>query len=100
MTYKLDKAPFNYFYRLYQYENRTVTQQVLNLSSIERKKIIAFLENNAKPKNANYQYDFFYNNCATKIRTVLDTVFPDKISYNKDHITTTFTIRILTEFFL
>ncbi len=95
MTYKLDKASFNYFYRLYKYENRTVTQQVLNLSSIERKKLIAFLENNAKPKNANYQYDFFYNNCATKILTVLDTVFPNKIIYNKDHITTSFTMRDL-----
>jgi hypothetical protein len=95
MTYKLDKASFNYFYRVYQYENRTVTQQVLNLSSIERKKLIAFLENNAKPKNANYQYDFFYNNCATKIRSVLDTVFPNKISYNKNHITTNFTMRDL-----
>ncbi len=95
MTYKLDKSPFNYFYRLYKYENRTVRQQVLNLSSIERKELIAFLENNAKPKNANYQYDFFYNNCATKIRSVLDTVFPNQIVYNKDHITTNFTMRDL-----
>jgi hypothetical protein len=95
MIYKLDKAPYNYFYRLYEYENRAVKKQVLNLNSSQRKKLIAFLENNAKPENASYPYDFFYNNCATKIRSVLDTVFPNEIIFNDEHISTSFTMRDL-----
>ena len=95
MSYKLDKANYKYFYRLYEYENREVKKQTLNLTSQQRKKIISFLENNAKPENATYQYDFFYNNCATKIRSVLETVFPNEIIFNNDHITTSYTMRDL-----
>lgn len=95
MSYKLDKSNYKYFYRLYEYENREVKKQSLNLTSQQRKKIIAFLENNAKPENATYQYDFFYNNCATKIRSVLETVFPNEIIFNDDHITTSYTMRDL-----
>ncbi len=95
MSYKLDKAPYNYFYRVYEYENRTIKKQELNLTSSQRKKLILFLENNAKPENATYQYDFFYNNCATKIRAVLDTVFPNQIIFNGNHIKTSYTMREL-----
>ena len=95
MSYKLDKANYKYFYRLYEYENREVKKQTLNLTSQQRKKIISFLENNAKPENATYQYDFFYNNCATKIKSVLETVFPNEIIFNNDHITTSYTMRDL-----
>jgi len=95
LYYKLDKIPYNYFYRIYQDENREVKKQVLNLSLEQRKKLTLFLENNAKPENATYQYDFFYNNCATKIRTVLDVVFPDEIIIKDNHITTSFTMRDL-----
>jgi len=95
LYYKLNRSPYNYFYKLYQHENRGVKKQVLNLTIAQKNKLIAFLENNAKPKNATYQYDFFYNNCATKIRSVLDEVFPDEIIFNEDHITTTYTMRDL-----
>jgi hypothetical protein len=95
LYYKLDKAPYNYFFRVYQHENREVKKQVLNLSLEQRKKLTSFLENNAKPENATYQYDFFYNNCATKIRAVLDEVFPNEIVIKDNHITTSFTMRDL-----
>jgi len=95
LFYKLDKTPYNYFLRQYQYENREVKKQVLNLSFEQRKKLILFLENNAKPENATYQYDFFYNNCATKIRAVLDEVFPNQIVIKDNHITTSYTMRDL-----
>jgi len=95
LYYKLDRVPYNYFYKQYQNENRAVKKQVLNLTIAQKNKVIAFLENNAKPENATYQYDFFYNNCATKIRTVLDDVFPNEIVFNDDHITTSYTMRDL-----
>lgn len=95
LYYKLDKAPYDYFYQQYQYENRAIEKQVLNLTSKQRKKLISFLENNAKPENATYQYDFFYNNCATKVRTVLDEVFPNDIVIKNNHIITSYTMRDL-----
>jgi len=95
LYYRLDRAPYNYFYKQYQNENRAVKKQVLNLTITQKNKLIAYLENNAKPENATYQYDFFYNNCATKIRSILDEVFPNEIIFNDDHITTSYTMRDL-----
>jgi len=95
LYYRLDKMPTNYFYQINKSENREIKKQVLNLTLEERKKLILFLENNAKPENATYQYDFFYNNCATKIRAVLDEVFPNEVVIKDDHITTSYTMRDL-----
>jgi len=95
LYYELGKAPYNYFLENYKNENREVKKQVLNLSLEQRKKLISFLENNAKLENATYQYDFFYNNCATKIRDVLNEVFPGELILKDNHINTSFTMRDL-----
>ena len=95
LIYKLGRTRYDYFYEQYEYENREVKEQILNLTNTQEKKLAAFLEINAKPENTRYQYDFFYNNCATKIREVLDIVFPNLISYSNKHITTSYTLREL-----
>lgn len=95
LYYKLDRAPYNHFYNQYYNENRAVKKQILNLTVSQKNKLISYLENNAKPENATYQYDFFYNNCATKIRTVLDDVFSKELIFKDDHITTSYTMRDL-----
>ena len=95
LIYKLGRNRFSNFYEIYQSENRAVSEQVLNLSTLQKKQLIAFLEHNAQPENASYKYDFFYNNCATKIRSVLEGVFPNQIVFKDDHITTAYTMRQL-----
>ncbi len=82
LYYKLGYNSYYNFIRQYEYENRSVFEQTLNLTSDQREKLVAFLQNNAKPENATYQYTFFYNNCATKIRDVLETVFPEQITFH------------------
>ena len=89
LTYQLSTTNFHYFLREYQYENRWVKAQVLNLNQQEVKAIFLFLENNAKPENRAYQYDFFYDNCSTKIEEVIKTVLKDNIEFNNSHIKTT-----------
>jgi len=74
LLYDLSSYPFYYFLRNYQQENRTITEQVLDLSTSEKQHFYNFLENNAKPENKKYLYDFFYDNCATKIRDVTTNV--------------------------
>ena len=95
LIYKLGRNRFSNFYETYYSENRAVSEQVLNLSTLQKKQLIAFLEHNAQPENASYKYDFFYNNCATKIRSVLEGVFPNQIVFKDDHITTAYTMRQL-----
>jgi hypothetical protein len=88
LTYLLSTGSFNNFLRIYQYENRWVKAQKLNLKTEEVQGIFDFLENNAKPQNRSYQYDFFYDNCATKIEDVIRTVLKDKVTFPNDHIIT------------
>jgi len=97
LTYFLSTSEFTRFLRMYQYENRWVKTQVLNLSTEEVKQMYLFLENNAKPENRDYQYDFFYDNCSTKIEDVVKTVLKDKVTFSNNHINTSKTHRELID---
>lgn len=88
LTYQLSTTNFNYFLRIYKYENRWVKAQLLNLNMLETQKVFNFLENNTKPENKNYQYDFFYDNCSTKIEEVIKKVLNNNVTFNNNHITT------------
>ncbi len=87
LTYFLSTSDFVRFLRVYQYENRWVKLQLLNLSSEEVQAIYEFLEENATVENRNYQYDFFYDNCSTKIEAVIKTVLKEKVQFPNNHIT-------------
>jgi hypothetical protein len=88
LTYQLSTTRFGYFLQIYNYENRWVKTQELDLNHNEVQATFEFLENNATPENKDYQYDFFYDNCSTKIEDVIKTVLNDKVTFNNNHITT------------
>jgi hypothetical protein len=56
----------------YRAANRSVSAQELALDNEQIEAITAFLAENAKPANASYRYDYYRDNCATRIRDVLD----------------------------
>jgi len=95
LTYQLSTSTFRRFLRTYQYENRWVKTQVLAITSKDKQAVYDFLENNAKPENKDYQYDFFYDNCSTKIEVVIKTILKDKVEFKNSHITSTKTHRDL-----
>ncbi|GAA4302519.1 DUF4105 domain-containing protein [Compostibacter hankyongensis] len=70
LLYYLSADRFSDFMAAYREEERSVTEQVLNLSCVDRESIFAFLRNNARPENRSYKYDFFYDNCSTRPRDV------------------------------
>ena len=82
LNYMISRIDFNRLYRFYVYQNRTMQEQVLNLSATEKQKLLDFLENNYRPENRRYLYDFFYDNCATRIRDVLESTSDSKINFN------------------
>ena len=86
MLYKLESYPFHYFVRSYQRDSRWIKEQVLNLNQQEKQAYYEYLENNAKPENATYLYDPFFNNCATILREITEKVLNDKVTFNTDHI--------------
>lgn len=55
----------------YQSTNRGITEQVFILTAAEKIAIQQFLNNNLKEENKYYKYDFFFDNCTTRLRDIL-----------------------------
>ena len=72
LDYELSVSSYAAFVETYHEEDRTVKQQVLNLNLVQKQKIFDFLAWNYQPENRTYKYDFFYDNCSTRIRDVLE----------------------------
>lgn len=79
LLYFLGKADTNRFLRIYYLEKRWVKGQVLDLEVNDTQKIFDFLESNAKSENREYLYDYFYNNCSTKLYDVIKEVLGSKL---------------------
>ena len=84
LLYDLGVYPFGAFLQSYHRDNRWVKGQVLDLTIAEVQKVYDFLENNAKPENRSYKYDFFFDNCSTKLYDVLETVLGKKIEFDNN----------------
>lgn len=84
LKYFLLSYSFPQFMRQYEYENRSVVEQELNLSLADRQAIHAFLRNNERPENRYYRYDFFFDNCATRERDVVEQVLGDRLRYGSE----------------
>ncbi len=67
----------------YKSQNRSIREQVLDFTTKEKQDMHAFLETNALPQNREYLYDFFYDNCATKIRDVAEEITNNNIHFNE-----------------
>ena len=81
------------FLREYRYYNRGVREQILNLTTSEKKEIIEFVSLNNLPENRNYKYEFFYDNCSTRIRDLLSSIFRSNISWGNHPSENKFTFR-------
>lgn len=71
LLYYVSAEYFSDFKDLYQSTNRGITEQVLNLSAAEKITIRRFLNENLKEENKYYKYDFFFDNCTTRLRDIL-----------------------------
>jgi hypothetical protein len=77
----------------YTYFNRTVTVQRLNLLPAQRHALREFLEWNWLPENRDYLYDYFRDNCATRVRDALDRVLGGAIRGSLTDVPTGTTFR-------
>ena len=64
--YQLGVVPFSLFYEEYAREGRGITEQHINLTQTEAKKLVDALGENLQPENVTYRYNFFYDNCTTR----------------------------------
>lgn len=93
-----------YQYRDFEYsyiaDNRYIHEQVLNLRQEEKQRLFDFLQWNALPENQEYLYDYFYDNCATKIPEVVLNVLGDSVEFDGSYVTTRYSFRELTDLYL
>jgi len=82
LNYLMDADPYEDFYTIYARQDRTIQEQILNLAQNEKQQLFDFLLNNYKPENRYYLYDFFYDNCATKMRDVVEEALNQNVSFN------------------
>ncbi|MDM7920049.1 MAG: DUF4105 domain-containing protein, partial [Methanosarcina sp.] len=96
LEYMLDADNYARFLRIYEYEKRWVKSQVINLSSSEKRKLTELISDNLKPENIKYRYDFLFDNCATRIRDILEKATDGKIIYTPSEKKDALTFRFLT----
>jgi hypothetical protein len=78
--YELGVAGIDQTMWQYQYLNRSVVAQELNLTPSQKAELQGFLELNARPENREYLYDYYRDNCSTRIRDVLDRVIGGRLA--------------------
>jgi hypothetical protein len=79
MLYRIDADDPADEYPLYRSEGRWIVRQDLNLTPEQRVKLFDYLERNIRPENAQYRYDYFTANCATRVRDALDDALDGQI---------------------
>ena len=86
--YQLGIQYYQDFVDWYAYCNRDVREQVLNLSVEEKNRLIALLNENYLPQHRVYRYNYFYDNCATRPRDLIEKCLDNQLQYADDMTTT------------
>src|SRR5438270_11812329 len=72
---------------VYQYLNRSVVQQELDLTAAQKDTLLRLIQINAEPQNREYRYDYFVDNCATRPRDLLDRTLGGQLRIGSDSLT-------------
>ena len=91
---------FSGYKRLRQHyvdQNRSIKEQVINLNLEEVQKVFDALEENNKPENRNYLYNYVYDNCATRLVDMVNLAMPNKVLYDSSFLGNDKTIRDLMD---
>jgi hypothetical protein len=77
----------------YIIDDRTVWVQELNLAPAQRAKLQQFLDWNVRPENKNYDYDYYIDNCSTRVRDAMDLALDGQLSAQTQDVLTDSTYR-------
>lgn len=86
-------------YRGFEYGNlsdrRAMHEQWLNLQPARKQRLFELLTVNARAENRSYKYDFFYDNCATRIRDIVQESYLYEFAYDSSQLSLGTTMRQL-----
>lgn len=80
--YEMGICPFEVFKREYMYYGSSVCQQELNLNAGEKLRLLAALGKNWLPENRVYRYNYFYDNCTTRVRDIVAANVDGEVVYD------------------
>jgi uncharacterized protein DUF4105 len=72
MRYRMDALPTSEDVQFYVSEGRNVTRQRLAFTPAQTEDLRRFLFWNIQPRNTRYNYNYYLDNCATRVRDALD----------------------------
>jgi hypothetical protein len=81
LDYMISAETASSFLGVYVFEHRYVVSQKINIDSKEIQKLVEFVNENNRPENRKYRYDFFYDDCTTRIRDLLEKSIGEKLKY-------------------
>jgi len=81
LDYMISAESTNSFLSVYIFEHRYVVSQKINIDAKEIQKLTELVNENNKPENRKYRYDFFYDDCTTRIRDLLEKSIGEKLKY-------------------
>ncbi|NNC94859.1 MAG: DUF4105 domain-containing protein [Chitinophagales bacterium] len=88
LDYFLSISRFDRFLALYIRENRDVHEHVLDLDQQQKQQIYQALRENYKEENRYYLYDFFFDNCSSRIRDIFELYLSDSLKLDLSYAET------------
>ncbi len=82
LNYMLDTTSYDKFIIEYDYYKRGLREQVLDLNQEQKDFLLQHMAAQFDPARRFYKYDFFYNNCATKIRDAFDIAMGEQLVWS------------------
>ena len=96
MWYWMQGFPAQSYVELYRRANRSVWIQELEIAPDAKRELQEFLEWNELPENRFYHYDYYRDNCSTRVRDALDRAVSGQIRSQTAGLATGTTYRFHT----
>lgn len=97
MMYWMGGDPASRYVQFYSQAQRSIWEQELNLTPSQRVALREFLRWNERPENIYYRYDYYRDNCSTRVRDAIDSVLGGAIRRQTDTMATGTTFRSHTQ---
>lgn len=100
LLYFLDVETYRNFEYGNIYDRRPMREQILRMTPEQRQRLFDLLQENAREENRYYQYEFFYDNCATRIRDIVKETYFHQITFDSSGLPIGTTMRQLLHQYL
>jgi heme/copper-type cytochrome/quinol oxidase subunit 4 len=97
LNYMLSVTTYDRFVIEYDYFKRGMREQVLNMTLDQKDLLVQHLDALYDPARRFYKYDFFFNNCATKIRDAFEIAMGKQLVWNDSAVVEEKTFRNLID---